>query len=47
MQLLNPDGSRFHGIGIVPTVEVVPTAADYRDGREPEILAALALLTGA
>lgn len=32
MGLLNPDGSRYHGIGIRPTVELALSAADYRDG---------------
>lgn len=45
MRVLNPDGSRFHGVGIVPTVAAAPTAADIRDGVDPELLAALDSLT--
>lgn len=35
MEVLFPDRSTFHGVGIVPDVPVEPTAADYRDGGTP------------
>ena len=35
----HPDGSEFHGIGIVPDVEVVPTPAGAA-GQDPELSAA-------
>lgn len=41
-----PDETRFVGVGIVPDVEVSPTAADYRDGRDPVIAEAIAVLGG-
>jgi C-terminal processing protease CtpA/Prc len=46
MRVLNPDGSRFHGIGIVPTVRTSLTAADLRDGIDRDILAAVGVLGG-
>ncbi|MCK6507661.1 S41 family peptidase [Myxococcota bacterium] len=46
MQLLNPDGSTFHGIGIPADQVVEPTAADLRDGRDPVLEAAAAVFTG-
>jgi C-terminal processing protease CtpA/Prc len=46
MELLFPDGSTFHGVGIVPDVEVSPTAADYRDGVDPELVEAASILSG-
>ena len=39
-----PDGSRFEGVGITPDIEVLPTAADLRAGRDPELERALAIL---
>jgi carboxyl-terminal processing protease len=39
-----PDGSRFEGVGILPDVRIVPTADDIRDGRDPELEAAVALV---
>jgi carboxyl-terminal processing protease len=30
-----PDGSQFEGVGIEPTVELVPTPEDLRSGRDP------------
>lgn len=39
-----PDGSQFESVGIQPDVEVVPTAADLRAGRDVELEAALELL---
>ena len=44
MEVLFPDRSRFHGVGIVPDVEVVPTAEDLAEGRDPELLKAIELL---
>jgi carboxyl-terminal processing protease len=39
-----PDGSRFEGVGITPDIEVLPTAADLRAGRDPELERALEVL---
>ena len=39
-----PDGRRFVGIGIAPDVEVEPTLADVRAGRDPVMERAVALL---
>lgn len=36
-----PDGSTFHGVGIVPDTVVAPTAADLRDGVDTVLEAAL------
>ena len=44
MKLTNPDGTDFHGIGVVPDVEVTPTAADFAAGVDPELNAALSIL---
>ena len=44
MEVLFPDRSRFHGVGIVPDVEVVPTVEDLAAGRDPELLKAIELL---
>ncbi len=44
LEVLMPDRSPFHGIGIVPDVEVLPTAADFAAGRDPELLKAIELL---
>lgn len=46
MEVLYPDGSTFHGVGIVPDVEVEPTAADYAAGRDVELEAAIEVLRG-
>jgi Peptidase family S41 len=46
MELLWPDGSPFHGSGILPDIEVVPTAEDLAAGRDTELEAAIALLQG-
>ena len=46
MELLWPDGSPFHGSGIIPDIEVLPTAEDLAAGRDTELLAAIALLQG-
>jgi C-terminal processing protease CtpA/Prc len=42
MHVLNPDGSELHGVGIPLDEEVVPTAEDFADGRDPELDAAIA-----
>jgi C-terminal processing protease CtpA/Prc len=44
LRVLFPDGSTFHGVGIVPDVEVVPDPAAYAQGDDPELLAAIAVL---
>ena len=46
MLVQNPDGSQFHGIGILPDVPVTPTPADLRDGVDTELEAAISVLTG-
>ena len=38
-----PDGSPFEGVGIVPDVEVHPSAADLRSGRDPVLETALGI----
>jgi carboxyl-terminal processing protease len=40
-----PDGSQFEGIGIMPDIEVVPSATDLRAGRDPVLEHALELAT--
>jgi len=44
MFIENPDGSRFHGIGIPPDIYVKPTVEAYVQGRDAEIDAALGYL---
>lgn len=44
MEVLFADGSPFQGVGIQPDIEVELKAADFRDQRDPELQAALALL---
>ena len=39
-----PDGTRFEGVGIAPTIEVRPTRDDVRSGRDPVLARALAEL---
>jgi hypothetical protein len=46
MEVLNPDGSQHHGIGIEPDVYVPLTAEDLRDGIDRDLLTAIGLLTG-
>jgi hypothetical protein len=46
MRVLNPDGSELHGVGIPLDEEVVPTAADFAAGKDPELEAAIARLMG-
>jgi len=38
------DGSRFEGVGISPDVEVKTRAADIREGKDPVLTEALALV---
>lgn len=42
-----PDGRRFVGVGIAPDVDVPPTLADVRAGRDPAMERAIALLRDA
>ncbi len=44
MRLLNPDRTEFHGIGVIPDVEVVPDAQEFADGVDPELARALEIL---
>lgn len=44
MEVLYPDGSTFHGVGIVPEVEVAPSLEDLAAERDPELLKAIELL---
>lgn len=44
MKIRTPDGDDFHGIGIVPDVEVIADAASVAAGRDPELEAALRAL---
>lgn len=44
MLLLSPDGNPFHGIGVVPDEEVVPTADDFAAGLDPELNRAIEVL---
>jgi C-terminal processing protease CtpA/Prc len=41
MRLVNPDGSEFHGIGLVPDIPVDPTPAQFAAGEDPELQAAI------
>jgi hypothetical protein len=43
-EVLFPDRSTFHGVGIVPDVAVAPTAEDLAAGRDSELLGAIELL---
>ncbi|HEY0158069.1 MAG TPA: S41 family peptidase [Thermoanaerobaculia bacterium] len=45
MKVLKHDGSRHHGVGIVPTVPVTPTIAGIRAGRDEVLEKALELLS--
>lgn len=44
MEVQHTDHSTFHGIGIVPDVEVTPSATELRDGVDPELEAAVNIL---
>ena len=46
MDLRNPDGTQFHGIGIVPDLVVEPTALAFAAGQDPELEAALSWIVG-
>lgn len=40
-----PDGSDFHGVGLVPDIAIDPTPAQLRDGRDPALEAGLAVVS--
>jgi hypothetical protein len=44
MEVRNPDGSRFHGIGIMPDVEVPVTALDLQNGIDRDLMVAIELV---
>jgi C-terminal processing protease CtpA/Prc len=44
MKVLKHDGSRHHGVGIAPTVPVMPTLAGIRAGRDEQLEKALEIL---
>ena len=44
MRVVKRDGSQHHGIGIQPTVRVVPTPEGFRDGRDEVLEAALEIV---
>ncbi len=44
MEVQHVDHSTFHGIGVVPDVEVIPTPTELRDGIDPELEAAVNIL---
>ncbi|AGC45242.1 peptidase, S41 family protein [Myxococcus stipitatus DSM 14675] len=44
MEMLFPDRSTFHGVGIVPDIESTPTAVDLAAGRDTELLRAIEYL---
>ncbi len=44
MQVLKHDGSRHHGVGIIPTVKVSKSMRGIRQGRDEQLERALALL---
>lgn len=43
MRVVNPDGTRFHGVGIIPDLEVKLTVQGISDGRDEVLEAALKL----
>jgi hypothetical protein len=45
METLWRDGSPFHGIGVIPDIEVSHQAAYFRDGLDADIIAAIQYLT--
>jgi len=45
MLVTNPDQSRFHGVGIIPDLTVERSLEDYVQGRDPELEAALRILS--
>jgi C-terminal processing protease CtpA/Prc len=44
MEVLFPDGSQFHGVGIVPDVPVALSATDLRDGIDRDLLTAIEVM---
>lgn len=44
MQVLYPDGSTFHGVGILPDETIDPTAEDLATGADPVLARAVAIL---
>lgn len=44
VKITHADGSRFHGVGIVPDIVVTPTPQDFAAHRDPELLAAISAL---
>ncbi|WP_255208517.1 MULTISPECIES: S41 family peptidase [unclassified Myxococcus] len=44
MEVLRPDRSTFHGVGIVPDEEIVPTTEDFATGRDAVLLKAIDVL---
>lgn len=46
MEIRTPADEVFHGVGIVPDLPVVPEAAAVAEGRDPELEAALEMLSG-
>jgi len=44
MEVLHADGSPFLGIGIKPAMDVQITAADFHNGIDPELVAAISVL---
>lgn len=44
MEVLRPDRSTFHGVGIVPDEEIVPTTEDFAIGRDAALLKAINVL---
>jgi C-terminal processing protease CtpA/Prc len=44
MEVLNPDGSTFHGVGIAPDITVPLTRTDLRDGIDRDLLTAIGVL---
>jgi C-terminal processing protease CtpA/Prc len=45
MRVLNPDGTRHHGVGIVPTIDTAISAEDLRDGVDRDLLTAIEVLS--
>lgn len=41
MEVLRPDRCTFHGVGIVPDGEIVPTTEDFATGRDAALLKAI------
>ena len=44
MEVLFPDRTRYHGVGIIPDIVAAPTVADIAEGRDSELLRAIQLL---